>query len=202
MALGHISSLSGARAALEDWEKQKPERYASRLQSQIDALTDQLGARRFTYELRQDPAYRLAERQYRRSAERAGENAQAAVSALGGGYGSSYAATAGANAYQNVMNGLDSVANGLYSQALSEYGGETSRLQNLLGGLQQQESTDYDRYQKQLADWYDQLSYLQAQADGIADSRRQRRSNALRTGGNVLGSMLSAVVPYVLAYML
>lgn len=208
--LGFASNLSGAlsqqsgsgtaQQQLEQFQSTRPESYSSPYQSQISSLTGQLSDRNFSYDYTQDPVYQQYRRSYEQKAQRAGENAQANAAVLGGGYGSSWAATAGANAYDYQMSGLDEVINRLYSQALSEYNDETDTMRSNLNSLLSAESNAQNAYQNQLSNWYDQLNYYQNQYESAAQREQSQANTWWTIGGNLLSAAIS-LLPYALALL-
>jgi hypothetical protein len=179
-----------AKADLENYEAQKPADYVSRNQSQIDSLNNTLNNRSFDYNYTTDPSYQQYASQYRRQATKANENAQASASALTGGFANSYATTAGANAYQQQMSGLDNVISNLRAQALDEYNNETNDLNTQLEALERQESDDQARYNSDLDDYYDQLSYYQDQYAAASQRDANKTSNVITAIGEAANFLL------------
>ena len=142
--------------------------YNSKYQQQIDALLDQVAGRgSFNYDVSSDPLYQAYKNQYVQGGRLAMQDTMGQAAALTGGYGSSYASTAGNQAYQQYLGGLNDQLLNLQSNALARYEAEGNRLQNLLGNYQNQESSDYNRYRDQVGDYYDKLNALrQGQSNG------------------------------------
>ena len=135
--------------------------YNSKYQQQIDALLDQVAGRgSFNYDVSSDPLYQAYKNQYVQGGRLAMQDTMGQAAALTGGYGSSYASTAGNQAYQQYLGGLNDQLLNLQSNALARYEAEGNRLQNLLGNYQNQESSDYNRYRDQVGDYYDKLNAL------------------------------------------
>lgn len=135
--------------------------YNSKYQQQIDALLDQVAGRgSFNYDVGSDPLYQAYKNQYVQGGRLAMQDTMGQAAALTGGYGSSYASTAGNQAYQQYLGGLNDQLLNLQSNALARYEAEGNRLQNLLGNYQAQESSDYNRYRDQVGDYYDKLNAL------------------------------------------
>jgi hypothetical protein len=189
---------------LVNWEAQKPADYVSQNQSQIDSLNNTINNRHFDYTYTTDPSYQQYANQYRRQAEKASENAQASASALTGGFANSYATTAGANAYQQQMSGLDSVISNLRAQALDEYNSETNDLNTQLEALEKQESDDQARWQSDQNNYYDQLNYYQNQYATASQRDANTTSNWIAGIGMALDAALTFVAtnPQVLAMFL
>lgn len=72
------------------------------------------------------------------------------AAALTGGYGSSYAQSAGQQAYQSYLQGLNDKIPELYQLALERYDREADGLYKRYAMLGEREGADYDRYQQGL----------------------------------------------------
>ena len=209
--LGFVSNISGAlsqqsgtgtaQSQLEQFQASRPGGYSSPYAGQISDLTDQLNDREFSYDYTQDPAYQYYKSLYQQQAQRAGEHAQASASALGGGYGNSWATTAGADAYNAQMSGLNEVINSLYDQALGEYNDETSRLQSSLNNLYTAESSAQNAYASQMNNYYNQLNYYQQQAEAEQQRKQNQTDTWMSIGGTLLNAAIS-LLPYALAMFL
>lgn len=135
--------------------------YTSQYQQKIDALLDQVAGRgSFNYDPGSDPLYQAYKNQYVQGGRLAMQDTMGQAAALTGGYGSSYASTAGNQAYQQYLGGLNDKLLDLQSNALARYEAEGNRLQTLLGNYQAQESSDYGRYRDQVGDYYDTMNAL------------------------------------------
>ena len=135
--------------------------YTSQYQQKIDALLDQVAGRgSFNYDPDSDPLYQAYKNQYVQGGRLAMQDTMGQAAALTGGYGSSYASTAGNQAYQQYLGGLNDKLLDLQSNALARYEAEGNRLQTLLGNYQAQESSDYGRYRDQVGDYYDTMNAL------------------------------------------
>ena len=135
--------------------------YTSQYQQKIDALLDQVAGRgSFNYDPGSDPLYQAYKNQYVQGGRLAMQDTMGQAAALTGGYGSSYASTAGNQAYQQYLGGLNDKLLDLQSNALARYEAEGNRLQTLLGNYQAQESSDYNRYRDQVGDYYDTMNAL------------------------------------------
>ena len=175
-----MSRLSNARTELENYEKNRPADYVSQYQPKIKDVMGQLdGMKEFDYDPDADTAYQQYKSQYTRSAKLANQNAQANAAAQTGGYSSSYGTQAGQKAYAATMSDLDNVLDSLTSQSRSEYNTRKSGLQQELNGLQEAEQNDYNKYQKDLLNWYNDLSYRQNEYDKASSESSQRTSRWL-----------------------
>ena len=200
-ALSQQSGTGTAQSQLEQFQSSRPGSYSSPYAGQISDLTGQLNDREFNYSYIQDPAYQYYKSLYQQQAQRAGEHAQASASALGGGYGNSWATTAGADAYNAQMSGLNEVINSLYDQALGEYNDETSRLQSSLNNLYTAESSAQNAYASQMNNYYNQLNYYQQQAEAEQQRKQNQTDTWMSIGGTLLNAAIS-LLPYALAMFL
>jgi hypothetical protein len=89
------------------------------------------------------------------------------AAAMTGGYGSSYAQTAGQQAYQGYLQGLNDKVPELYQLALNQYNAEGDAMLNNASLMAQMEDQDYGRHRDQLSDYYTELDRL------TSDSRYQ-----------------------------
>lgn len=195
------SQKNQAYNQLQQFQQTMPGAYTSPYAGQIDSLIDQLNNRKFEYDYTQDPDYQYYQSLYKQQAQRAGEHAQAAASALGGGYGTSWATTAGTSAYNAQMDGMDDVINGLYSRALNEYNDETARMQNNLNNLYSAEQSAQNAYAQQMNNWYGQQSYYQSQYDEASRQEEQRNQLWGDIGSTILNVGVQ-LLPYVLGALL
>lgn len=166
--------------------------YTSQYQQKIDALLDQVAGRgSFNYDPGSDPLYQAYKNQYVQGGRLAMQDTMGQAAALTGGYGSSYASTAGNQAYQRYLGGLNDKLLDLQSNALARYEAEGNRLQTLLGNYQAQESSDYNRYRDQVGDYYTALDALRQGQSTAYNRYRDQVSDyyndldALRQGQNM-----------------
>ena len=193
-----MSRLSNARTELENYEKTRPADYVSQYQPKIKDVMGQLdGMKEFDYDPDADTAYQQYKSQYTQKAKLANQNAQADASARTGGYGSSYGTQAGQKAYASTMNDLDNVLDGLMSQSRSEYNTKKAGLQTELSGLQSAEENDYNKYQKDLANWKDGLSYRQNEYQNAYNEHQQNTQSFLNGLFQVIG-LAALILPFFL----
>lgn len=151
-------TVTDAAEALKQWQQQRPAAYQSSYQDRINALLDQLMARGdFQYSYTQDPLYRQYAQAYTQNARDASADAAAQASALTGGYGSSYAVSAAQQAYQQQIGALNNAIPTLYSLALDTYNSGGDEMVSRLDQLSAREQNEQDQYERELADYYDQL---------------------------------------------
>lgn len=150
--------------------------YESPYADRISQLYDQIMERPdFSYDFNADPLYQQYKDSYMHSANRAMRDTMANAAALTGGYGSSYAATAGQQAYNEQMAGLNDALPALYEAAYGRYTDEGNALMNRLNMAQGLDESAYARYG-------DELNRLLAQlqtAQGLDETEYARYQNEL-----------------------
>lgn len=160
------NDVTSANQAVSDWETNKPGEYTSTYSDQINSLVDSIiNGEKFTYDVNADALYNQYKDLYTQQGKQAMQDTMGQAAALTGGYGSSYATTAGSQAYQQYLNQLNEVVPELQDAAYQRYlQGEEDKLNNL-SVIQNQESTDYNRYQDALSNYYTEGDYLTDKAD-------------------------------------
>ena len=120
------------------------------------AMNAYLNREDFTYDLNSDALYQQLKNQYSTLGKMAMMDTMGQAAALTGGYGNSYASTAGNQAYQGYLQGLNDKVPELYQLALSKYQAEGDQLLNNYNMLSQDRATEYgewgDRYNQLVAD--------------------------------------------------
>ncbi|MGN0527406.1 MAG: hypothetical protein ACI4IF_08210 [Acutalibacteraceae bacterium] len=96
------------------------------------------------------------------------------VSALTGGYGSSYAATAGLQAYDEYLSGLNDVALDLRDRAYNQYNDETEKMVSDVQLLRSLDGDDYDKYLDTLERYYKDGEYLLDKLTSMSDREFDR----------------------------
>jgi hypothetical protein len=169
-AYGKSQAVQAADQQLADWEKQAPGAYSSPYQAQIGALLDKvLNRADFTYDFNADPLYQSYKDQYTRAGRLALQDTLASAAGLTGGYGSSYGVSAGSQAYQNELAGLNGRLPELYSAALDAYKANGAAWSDRLGALNDAEKTARAGYEETAADYYKRLSAYADAADSAYD---------------------------------
>lgn len=107
----------------------------------------------FSYNKDTDPLYQQYAKSYQHQSDLAMRNTMANASALTGGYGSSYASTAGQQAYNEQMSGLDDVAMNLYDRAYTQYQDGLNAKYNQLNTLQNAADSEYNKYVDSYNQW-------------------------------------------------
>ena len=99
------------------------------------------------------------------------------AAALTGGYGNSYAATAGQQAYQSYLQGLNDRIPGLRDFAYNAWLNEGDRMRSNLSTLQGLDESDYARYRDTVGDYKDELNYYYNRFGDMSDREYNRYLN-------------------------
>lgn len=141
-------------------ELKRPE-YTSQYGGIISDLMGKIVNRQpFSYDFNADPIFQQYKDYYTKGAKEASMNAVANASALTGGYGNSYAVTAGAQANQQALSGLNNIIPQLYSAAQKKYDSDLNALYADYDLYNNAENEAYGRYRDQLSDYNNERSYL------------------------------------------
>lgn len=119
-----------------------------------DALGKILNREEFKYDFNNDALYNQYAQRYQQQGKQAMRDTMGQAAALTGGYGNSYANTAGQQAYQGYLQGLNDKIPDLYSMALSQYNAQGDNLQRNYDALNTQ-------YARQYGEWQDQQDAYQ-----------------------------------------
>ena len=150
--------VTDAASDLKQWQANRPGDYESAYQGRIDGLMeDLLDRKEFSYSYGADPLYRQYAQLYTQNAQNASADAAAQAAALTGGYGSSYAASAARQAYQQQIGALSEAIPTLYRLALDTYQSGGDALVEQIDQLNGQEQNAQQQYERELADYYNQL---------------------------------------------
>lgn len=162
---------------LDAYEATKPGEYQSQYQDTISNLLDQIVNRKdFSYDFNADPLYQQYKDNYIQQGKQAMMNTMANAATLTGGYGNSYATSAGAQANQQYLQGLNDVIPELYNAALDKYNMDTDNLVNQYSVTTDAEDRDYSRYADSLANWQVNRDYLYSQyMDLVAQDQYQEQ---------------------------
>lgn len=131
--------------------------YGQQLKDQLSAIQNR---KKFTYDLNGDALYNQYKDQYIRQGKLAIQDTMGQAAALTGGYGSSYGVTAGNQAYQGYLQGLNDKIPELYQLAADQYAREGDQMQNMYGLLSDAYGKEYGEYQDKLAQWNTTRDYL------------------------------------------
>ncbi len=159
-------------------EGQKPDDYVSKYGDQIQTLLDQILNRdKFQYDFNADPMYQMYKDRYIQQGKMAMQDTLGDAAALTGGYGNSYATTAGNQAYQSYLQGLNDIIPDLRETAYNEWLNEGDRLNSNLSILQGLDDTDYGRYRDKVSDYRDDLNYYYNKFGDMSDREYNRYLN-------------------------
>lgn len=159
--------IKKAQARLTEIENSKPGAYQSAYSGRINQLINQLGRRKFSYDVNNDALYQQYKDSYMKQGKQAMTDAMAQASALTGGYGNSYAAAVGNQAYQNYLDKLNDRIPELYQLALDRYNSEGAELQNMYGILSDRDSADYAKYRDTVADYQTNRNYYDSRYQNL-----------------------------------
>ena len=138
----------------------KPE-YTSQYGGVISGLMDTIVNRQpFSYDFNADPLFHQYKDQYVKLGKEAAMNAVANASALTGGYGNSYAVTAGAQANQQALSGLNNIIPQLLNSAQKKFDSDTNALLTQYDIYNQAEQDNYNKFRDQMADYNNERAYL------------------------------------------
>ncbi len=151
------------RDKLNDIENSRPDAFASKYESQISDLLNQIyGDKGFSYtakDLQNDDLYKMYAQQYAANASRSMRDTMGAAQAASGGYGSSYSQQVGQQAYDQTMSGLNDKVLDFWDRAYDVYKNTQSNRYNQLNAFQTQDNTDYSRYRDTVSDWQTDRAY-------------------------------------------
>lgn len=163
---------------VKELEGSKPADYVSKYGDQIQALLDKILNRDpFKYDFNADPMYQMYKDRYLQQGRMAMQDTMGDAAALTGGYGNSYAATAGQQAYQSYLQGLNDRIPGLRDFAYNAWLNEGDRMRSNLSTLQGLEDTDYARYRDKVGDYKDELTYYYNRFGDMTDREYNRYLN-------------------------
>jgi hypothetical protein len=167
--------VTAKRDAYDDFLNTKPDDYKSSYEDTIAALTDKIMNReKFTYDLNGDALYQQYKDQFINQGKLAMQDTMGQAAAMTGGYGNSYAQSVGQQTYQGYLQQLNDKVPELYQLALNQYNQEGEDMYNQYGLLTDRESTEYDRYRDDVADWNADRSFAYGEyRDTVSDSQWQ-----------------------------
>ena len=154
-----------ALEALKQAQGQTPT-YKGTYDQQLADLYNQITNReKFTYDLNADALYQQYKGQYMQGGKMAMMDTMGQAAALTGGYGNSYAQGVGQQAYQGYLQQLNDVVPELYGMALDQYNQEGDRMVQQYSMLGDMADTEYGRYQDDLNQYWQNLTFQKQQAD-------------------------------------
>lgn len=154
------------KGILRDYENDQPDAFESRYDDQIQTILNGIMNREdFSYDMNNDQLYQQYKDSYMRQGQQAMRDTIAQASALTGGYGSTYAQTAGSQAYDQYLMGLNDKVPELYQLAYNMYQDEGKEMYNQLNALQGLDNTDYSRYRDTMNDYFTNRDYYNTRYD-------------------------------------
>lgn len=172
--------VTAAWNKVTELEGQKPGDYVSKYGDQIQALLDKILNRDpFKYDFNADPMYQMYKDRYLQQGRMAMQDTMGDAAALTGGYGNSYAATAGQQAYQSYLQGLNDRIPDLRDFAYNAWLNEGNNMRSDLSTLQGLDDTDYGRYRDTVGDYYTDLNYYYGKYGDLTDRDYARYLDAV-----------------------
>lgn len=169
-----------ALQALQQAQQNRPT-YAGTYDKPLLELYDQIVNRdKFKYDLNGDMLYQQYKDQYVNLGQMAMRDSMGQAAALTGGYGSSYGQSVGQQQYDAYLQQLNDVVPELYGMALDQYNAEGDRLMQQYGMLGDLQNDEYAKYQDALDRYWQNVSYLQGQADDAYDRSYNNWMNAMQ----------------------
>jgi len=178
----YASDIAKARLALDQATGNKPADYQSQYAGQMNSLVNQLGNRKFDYDVNSDALFQQLKSLYNEQGKLAMADTQGKAASLTGGYGNSYGVTASQQAYQQTQNQLGNIIPELYQLAMARYQQEGNDLQTMYSMLASQEAADYGRYRDTVGDYENERAYRESALNNLRSMNQnlwsQNESNA------------------------
>ena len=163
-------------------QKDKPT-YAGTYDGQLDQIYNQIVNRKpFIYDVNKDMLYQQYADQYLTKGNLAMRDTMGQAAALTGGYGNTFAQIAGQQQYDAYLQQLNEVVPQLYGMAQDQYYREGEALQNQFAMTGDLSDREYGRYQDALNNYWQNVSYLQGQADNEYNRGYENWYNAEQMG--------------------
>lgn len=155
--------------ALQAAQKDKPT-YAGTYDAQLNEIYGQIVNRKpFIYDINQDVLYQQYRDQYVNLGRLARDDTMGRAASLTGGYGNTYAQSVGQQQYNAYLQQLNDVVPELYSMARDQHNREGDALQNQFAMTGDLAEREYGRYQDALNNYWQNVDYLQGEADKAYD---------------------------------
>ena len=155
--------------ALQAAQKDKPT-YAGTYDAQLNEIYGQIVNRKpFTYDINSDMLYQQYRDQYVNLGRLAMDDTMGRAASLTGGYGNTYAQSVGQQQYNAYLQQLNEVVPQLYGMAQDQYNREGDALQNQFAMTGELADREYGRYQDALNSYWQNVDYLQGEADKVYD---------------------------------
>ena len=162
---GMDAAYQQALQALQQAQQQMPT-YKGTYDQQLEDVYQQIiGRDKFSYDINGDALYQQYADQFTQKGQMAMMDTMGQAAALTGGYGNSYAQNVGQQAYQGYLQQLNDVVPELYGMALDQYNREGDMMMQQYSMLGDLADKEYGRYQDDLAQYWQQLSFQKQQAD-------------------------------------
>ncbi len=168
-------AVINAEKKLAQWETNTPDNYNSKYSEEIDSLlSDILNREKFSYSINADPLYEQYREQYVKNGKKAMMDTVGQASALTGGYSNSYALTAGNQAYDEYLSGLNDVVLDLRDRAYEQYQDEGDKLLDDITLLRSLDGDDYEKYLDELERYYKDGDYLLKRLTSMSDAEYEQ----------------------------
>lgn len=181
----YARDIALAKASLDKANNAKPGAYQSQYSENMNNIINQMGDRKFSYDVNSDALFQQLKSMYDEQGKLAAANASAQAAALTGGYGNSYGTTAAAQAVLANNEKLYDRIPELRAAALQQYQQEGTDMQNLYAMLSDRDTADYGKYRDEVSDWQADRSYydtalrnLQSMNQSVWGQNETNRYNA------------------------
>lgn len=153
----------------------KPGAFTSQWEQSLNDTINKIQNReKFSYDLNGDALYQQYKDRYIQQGQMAMMDTIGQAAALTGGYGNSYATTAGSQAYQGYLQGLNDKIPELYQLALDQYNREGDDLYNQYSLFSDRYNQDYGMHRDAVSDYYNDKSMAYDVYTGEADKDYSR----------------------------
>ena len=159
-------TVQQAQQRMAEVEAQKPQSYNSKYAPQLESILQQItNPEKFKYEFNGDEMFKYYADLYSQQAKQASMDTMGQAAALTGGYGNSWGQQVGAQAYQQAMLPLYEKGMELANNAYNRFRDEQGDKQTAYNYLKDADTTDYGRYQDQVAQWQNERDYAAERYD-------------------------------------
>ena len=154
-----------ALQALQQAQQNKPT-FADTYGASLKDMYEQIVNRdKFQYDLNGDMLYQQYKDQYVNLGQMAMRDTMGQAAALTGGYGSTYGQSVGQQQYDAYLQELNGVVPELYGMALNQYNAEGEQMMDQYAMLSDMNDEEYGRYMDDMNQYWNNVNYLQGQAD-------------------------------------
>lgn len=156
-----------AMSALNTAKQQMPI-YQNSYEADLQNLYNQITGRdKFSYNVNEDALYQQYKDSYVNQGRLAMKDTMGQAAALTGGYGSSYGQSVGQQQYNAYLQNLNDVVPELYGMAYQRYQDQGDALKDQYAMMGQLADDEYGKYQDAMNQYWQNLSYLQSEADTL-----------------------------------